>query len=434
MFCLDLFYNKKMNNLEIVNRHLIDIEQELDNAKISKSRKKILKNLLKELLLIVANDIDKRENFYREEKKDFILPILGYYLVEYSKDFTLKNLNDAYEEIMRNLAFAVYELVLMLKKQHEVSDDKFYEVLNAYVYDEYLKILKYQCKKMQKNIKLEEVNRNSVNFWQMIFIKYTSDNNRIFYPSFFSDGYFIMSEQQFKNYQKFGNKFFIVLFFLFLILAKTKALKAIFYFKLLSFQTFMLILAVLSVIGIIYNIVVPRLIFKNSIKTQEKFWVNNYESVEFIKISSAKILITFLISTFIIAAAVNINNGLIAGVALLTFLGFVVCVVKIAQKADLFAKQQEIKAIKSFSLKELNKYNEIVNYRKIKQNAEKYLYDCIEYMYKVSNLDYSKITQNITFFIKYFIKFNSKLYKLQIDEKEHLKVIEERFLPHFEFV
>ena len=109
-------------------------------------------------------------------------------------------------------------------------------------------------------------------FWQLIFIKYTQDNKRVFYPNFFSDGYFITSEEQITNYKKFGNKFFIWLILIFIACLKLRIIKFILYNHLLNQLNFFAILFGIIFIGLIYNFIAEKIIFKHSIRITEKYW------------------------------------------------------------------------------------------------------------------------------------------------------------------
>ena len=256
----------------MVNEDLINVIKnetvEIIPKNISKKRKQKLENCLESFLNIAASELDKNNNTI--VIKEFVLRRLADWIYNISLNVFEYDMDENYDKILQKITFVVYEVTLKLLKDG-IQDDEFYNILEYEVKRNYSKILRDISKNYINQINDSELERNSTYFWQLIFIKYTSDNKRIFYPSFFSDGYYITSEEQFKNYQKFGNKFFIILLFLFIFMAKFKLLKVIFYFKLISIQTFCTIAILLTIIGLIYNVIIPKLIFKNNIKTTEKY-------------------------------------------------------------------------------------------------------------------------------------------------------------------
>lgn len=398
---------------------------------LSKKRKQRIKRCLEEFLNIAANEINK--NNYSNETKEFVLRRLAEWICNISISVYEYDMDENYDEILQKIAFVVYETTCQLLNAG-IQDDKFYSLLGYDVKRNYSKILREVGSNYRKQIKDTELERNSAYFWQLIFIKYTPDNKRIFYPNFFSDGYFITSEEQFKNYQKFGNKFLIILLFLFIFMAKFHLLKVLFYFKIMSLQTFGLVLGILLAIGIIYNLIVPKLIFKDAIKTSEKFWVNNYENIKFLKKLVIKNFWVLTLTVLFIFCGTNCQLDYIAiPIMFLSLIGYIVYLNKQAEKVHLFIIQQEKNAIKSFIISEMNKYEKIPNINTIKENLNIYLCDYVDYIYKITKLDYIAITNKIHIFIRSFVRFNKVLYLLKINEEKHKQLIEDRFLNHFEY-
>ena len=119
---------------------------------------------------------------------------------------------------------------------------------------------------------------------------------------------------------------------------------------------------------------------------------------------------------------------------LITFLSYLFYLYKQNEKIHLFVIQQEKNAIKSFIISEIKKYENIPNFGIIKENLHIYLNDYVDYIYKITKLDYIKITNKIHIFIRSFVRFNKVLYLIEINEEKHKQYIEDRFLTHFEYV
>lgn len=278
-------------------------------------------------------------------------------------------------------------------------------------------------------------------FWQLIFIKYTQDNKRAFYPNFFSNGYFITSEEQMINYRKYGNKFFIVCLFLLYLMFKLKVIKLLLKLHLVNFWYILIIFGIIIFAGIIYNIAVEKIIFRYSPKIEEKFWENNSENTKFI-LQTAGNFILFI--------------GLLGGLIYLClklitqWYFFIAAIIGIVIICWLYDKNQkghiqeyvstlEYTALSSYSKEALNKltqdnFSEKSNQYKIIENTEKYIPDLLDYLIKNYNYTYENEIKNIDKYITELKNFNENLYEKDIPEDEHIKIIEEEFLPNFEFI
>lgn len=276
-------------------------------------------------------------------------------------------------------------------------------------------------------------------FWQMIFIKYTSDNKRVFYPNFFSNGYFITSEDQMIKYRKYGNMFFLICFAIFLILGKLKILKLLIKMNILSGWGWLALLGAILVIGTIYNIIVEKIIFKHSIKIEEKYWVNNSENIKFILFSGLYIL--GYIAAIIGLVYITIEYfSHIWPVMIALGIGLVIALGKGPQLLDTrlnnYTLHLEIKSLTAFAQTELEKlhqekFSEKANSWKIIDNIQTYLPILIEYLAKNEIFEYEQELSSIKNFIKELKDYNITLYDNDIDEKTHQQIIEEEFLNEF---
>lgn len=422
-----------MDNSSLIAEISSYYKAHIDSEKISRKRKNRTKECLDEFLQITAKSID--ENYENSDDiKPYILEIFAQHIVLTSICVFHDELDEYYDEILQKIAYAVYETVFLLWEQ-EPDGDVFEKRLAQIINKEYKKIVKEIGHNCVSLIKESDIKRNSAYFWQLIFVKYTSDNNRVFYPNFLSDGYFITSEKQFVDYQKYGNKFFIICFFVLIFMAKFRLLKALFYFNFLSIQTFGLIVAILLIINTIYNFISQKLIFKNCIKTSEKFWQNNFKTVNFLKTLTKQVVFAIFITVILVTIGVNSKEAYIGiPLTIASFLGFLFYLDKKGKNIQSFVIEQEKDAIKSFIIKELDNIKMLPNSNNIIKNLETPLNDYVDYMYKVENLDYIIITRKIAFFIRHFVKFNNKLYSLNIEQTKHIEIIQERFLQHFDFV
>lgn len=276
-------------------------------------------------------------------------------------------------------------------------------------------------------------------FWQMIFIKYTSDNKRVFYPNFFSNGYFITSEDQMIKYRKYGNMFFLICFAIFLILGKLKILKLLIKMNILSGWGWLALLGAILVIGTIYNIIVEKIIFKHSLKIEEKYWVNNSENIKFILFSGLYIL--GYIAAIIGLVYITIEYfSHIWPVMIALGIGLVIALGKGPQLLDTrlnnYTLHLEIKSLTAFAQTELEKlhqekFSEKANSWKIIDNIQTYLPILIEYLAKNEIFEYEQELSSIKNFIKELKDYNITLYDNNIDEKTHQQIIEEEFLKEF---
>lgn len=276
-------------------------------------------------------------------------------------------------------------------------------------------------------------------FWQMIFIKYTSDNKRVFYPNFFSNGYFITSEDQMIKYRKYGNMFFLICFAIFLILGKLKILKLLIKMNILSGWGWLALLGAILVIGTIYNIIVEKIIFKHSIKIEEKYWVNNSENIKFILFSGLYIL--GYIAAIIGLVYITIEYfSHIWPVMIALGIGLVIALGKGPQLLDTrlnnYTLHLEIKSLTAFAQTELEKlhqekFSEKANSWKIIDNIQTYLPILIEYLAKNEIFEYEQELSSIKNFIKELKDYNISLYDNGIDENTHQQIIEEEFLNEF---
>lgn len=276
-------------------------------------------------------------------------------------------------------------------------------------------------------------------FWQMIFIKYTSDNKRVFYPNFFSNGYFITSEDQMIKYRKYGNMFFLICFAIFLILGKLKILKLLIKMNILSGWGWLALLGAILVIGTIYNIIVEKIIFKHSIKIEEKYWVNNSENIKFILFSGLYIL--GYIAAIIGLVYITIEYfSHIWPVMIALGIGLVIALGKGPQLLDTrlnnYTLHLEIKSLTAFAQTELEKlhqekFSEKANSWKIIDNIQTYLPILIEYLAKNEIFEYEQELSSIKNFIKELKDYNISLYDNDIDENTHQQIIEEEFLNEF---
>lgn len=280
--------------------------------------------------------------------------------------------------------------------------------------------------------------KSKVGFFQLLFIKYTADNKRIFYPNFFSNGYFITSEEQMIKYREYGNGFFILCFFAFLAIIKFKILKLLIKMHLLTSVNCKIALVVLIILGIIYNLISEKIIFKHALKIQEKFWVNNPETINFLKkvcIETSLYLLGISIFANFLAAYVKNSIAAIIGSICLVTAFFVFINSQLKQVAN-FTTQMELKALQSFAQCELEKIPnsgipEFANSFQITENIKKYIPALLYFLITQENLSYESNISNIVKFIKQLKRYNIYLYKCRIEEKEHTGIIEERFLPRF---
>lgn len=273
----------------------------------------------------------------------------------------------------------------------------------------------------------------------MIFIKYTSDNKRVFYPNFFSNGYFITSEDQMIKYRKYGNMFFLICFAIFLILGKLKILKLLIKMNILSGWGWLALLGAILVIGTIYNIIVEKIIFKHSLKIEEKYWVNNSENIKFILFSGLYIL--GYIAAIIGLVYITIEYfSHIWPVMIALGIGLVIALGKGPQLLDTrlnnYTLHLEIKSLTAFAQTELEKlhqekFSEKANSWKIIDNIQTYLPILIEYLAKNEIFEYEQELSSIKNFIKELKDYNITLYDNNIDEKTHQQIIEEEFLKEF---
>lgn len=276
-------------------------------------------------------------------------------------------------------------------------------------------------------------------FWQMIFIKFTPDNKRVFYPHFFSDGYFITSEDQMIKYRKYGNMFFLIAFAIFLILGKLKILKLLIKMNILNIWGWLGVLGAIILLGIIYNIIIEKKIFGHSIKIEEKYWVNNGENIQFILTTTLCILgyiaaiigVTFFGITYF-------SNFL--PVMILIGIGLVIALAKgpalLMKRLNNYTLKLEIKALTSFAQYEIEKlrqerFSEKANSWKIIENIQTYMPYLIEYLAENENISYESELLNIKKFIKDLKQYNVLLYNKEIDESTHAQLIEEKFLSKF---
>lgn len=276
-------------------------------------------------------------------------------------------------------------------------------------------------------------------FWQMIFIKYTSDNKRVFYPNFFSNGYFITSEDQMIKYRKYGNMFFLICFAIFLILGKLKILKLLIKMNILSGWGWLALLGAILVIGTIYNIIVEKIIFKHSLKIEEKYWVNNSENLNFLLTTSLYILGYIAAIIGVVYITIEYFRHILP-VMILLGIGLVIVLAKgptlLLNRLDNFTLGLEIKSLTAFAQTELEKlqqekFSEKANSWKIIDNIQTYLPLLIEYLAKNENTEYEQELSSIKNFIKELKDYNITLYDNNIDEKTHQQIIEEEFLKEF---
>lgn len=281
-------------------------------------------------------------------------------------------------------------------------------------------------------------------FWQLIFIKYTQDNKRVFYPNFFSDGYFITSEEQIINYKKFGNKFFIWVLLIFIACLKLHIIKFILQYHLLTQLNFFDILFGIIFIGLIYNFIAEKIIFKHSIRTTEKYWVNNYYNVNFLLKSIALIIAwigciigyTYCMAYYI-SPLMDRNFSII-----LYIIGILLLILmpakKFQQRINIFTFYTEKQALTTYFFNELEKLRtknlgENINISKIIENIKMYAPDLIQNLVILGNITYENAINTIKKYIITFSDFNAKLYTDGINEAEHLKIIEEQYIPKFKY-
>lgn len=278
-------------------------------------------------------------------------------------------------------------------------------------------------------------------FWQLIFIKYTQDNKRVFYPNFFSNGYFITSEEQMINYRKYGNKFFIVCLFLLYLMFKLKLIKLLLKLHLVNFWYLLIILGIIILAGIIYNIAVEKIIFRYSPKIEEKFWENNKENTEFIlQTAGSFILFIGLLAGFIYLCLKLITQWYLFIAAIIGIV--IICwLYDKSQKGRIseYVSTLEYTALSSYSKEAIQKlsqdnFSEKSNPYKIIENTEAYMPDLLAYFIRNYNYTYENEIKNIDKYISELKIFNESLYEKDIPEDEHLKIIEEEFLPNFECI
>ena len=272
----------------------------------------------------------------------------------------------------------------------------------------------------------------------MIFIKYTSDNKRVFYPNFFSNGYFITSEDQMIKYKKYGNMFFLICFAIFLILGKLKILKLLIKMNILSGWNWLALLGAILLIGMIYNIIVEKIIFKHSIKIEEKYWVNNSENIKFILFSGLYILVYIAAIIGLVYITIEYFSH-IWPVMIALGIGLVIALGKGSQLLDTrlnnYTLHLEIKSLTAFAQTELEKlqqekFSEKANSWKIIENIQTYLPLLIEYLAQNENIEYEQELSSIKNFIKELKDYNISLYDNDIDENTHQQIIEE-FLSEY---
>ena len=278
-------------------------------------------------------------------------------------------------------------------------------------------------------------------FWQLVFIKYTQDNKRVFYPNFFSDGYFITSEEQMINYRKFGNKFFIVSLFVFYLMLKLKIFKLLYKMHFLNFWYVLIVIGIILLVGIIYNIVAEKNIFRHSPKIEEKYWVNNEENAKFLLQTAGNFILFILLLGGIVYLCIRLIHEWYYAIA--AIIGIIlVCWFydnKQKEKISEFVLTLEYEALYSYSEDIMNRLNQETfsdksNQCKIIENIKEYLPVLLEHFITTCNYTYENEILNINKYINEFKAFNEELYNSDVPEEEHIKIIEERFLPDFECV
>ena len=397
----------------------------------SKKQRICFENCFSSLLQIFINHLEQNTDIISNDLKESICELFAALIFQFSFEiFELKDFDDDYEQIMQKIAFVIDEAVFHLLKNGVSEQLNVEKWIEKQARNAFRKALKDIADRKLSQIRDENIVRNNAFFWQLIYIKYTSDNKRIFYPNFFSDGYFLTSEKQFKDYINWGNKFFICCLFVFLILLKFKLLKLLINLGVLNSQILIFGILVLIILGIIYNFVSQKVIFKNAIKTHEKFWVNNIQTIDFIKKLIKEITSIFILVCAIFVLGINCQKAYLGvPICLSAVLVFLFYLRKKYVFIKAFVNKLEKNAIKSYALKTLNEFK-LYN-KQIKNNIEIYIYEYINYIYKTKNLNYIDITKNIYNFIRNFNRFNKMLYKLNIDEAMHTQIIENRFLPYF---
>lgn len=249
-------------------------------------------------------------------------------------------------------------------------------------------------------------------FWQLIFIKYTNDNKRVFYPNFFSNGYFITSEEQMIKYRKYGNMFFIVVFVVFLLLLKFKIFKILVKYHLLTLNSFLITLAAVIILGTFYNIVTEKMIFKHAIKMEEKFWVNNSENVNFI-FSTISWIAASLTAVIAVAYIVFTYFSNIFILCLLVCIGLVIAVIKLPsllmKKVEDFTLKLEKRNLTAYAQTKIEnlaqeKFPDNKNPYEVIEKIKKNIPDYIEKL-AAQEISYEMSLKGIDEYIKSYKKF-----------------------------
>lgn len=273
--------------------------------------------------------------------------------------------------------------------------------------------------------------------FQLLFLKYTKDNKRVFYPNIFANGYFITSEEQMIKYREYGQRFLLVTCFVLYLLFKLKIFKLMVKTHVMGLNGFLGLILVLFVLNLIYNIVAEKIIFKNSFRIEEKFWVNNEPNVKFILSLIVKILLIFV--GWIIAVGVMVNLKLAALAIALIVIAIILTVIfinKISSSVNDYTILLEFQALESFAVGEIARldsepYSPSSNQRVILEKMEGYASSLICHL--LEECEKAGTYESRIMLIKSFLgelkTYMISLYDKGVDEKMHDELIESELIP-----
>lgn len=274
--------------------------------------------------------------------------------------------------------------------------------------------------------------------FQLLFLKYTKDNKRVFYPNIFANGYFITSEEQMIKYRKYGQRFLLVTCCVFYLLLELKIFALMLENRVMDLSGFLGLILVLFVLNLIYNIVAEKIIFKNSFRIEEKFWVNNEPNVKFILSLIVKILL--ILVGWIIAVGVMVNLKLAALAIALIVIAIILTVIfinKILSSVKDYTIMLEFKALESFAVGEIasldsEPYSPSSNQCVILETMEVYTSGLICHLLDLE-CENARTYESRIMLIKSFLgelkTYMISLYDKGVDEKMHDELIDSELLP-----
>lgn len=405
-----------------------DIKEDLANIYNEKEEYKKSKKILDELIF----DFPFDKNLYILRARDYIgLNNLNNAIIDLDKAINLDQ-NSAEAYYIRGLCnfdagdykSSVFDFNNAVSLDSDYAD---YEDIKQLTAEASSKINK---SKHYERVYINETS-NAISFLQQIFIKYTPDGNMLYYPGFFSDGYLITSEEQIYNYRKTYNKILITLFILLAFGAKLHLFKFFKYINInINFTSVLIILAGILLINFLFNFINTKLIFKKAITVKEKIWVNNSQTMDFIKSTFIKFtgILIIIAVLFLLLNNLQASNLIGAGFGftgiigcMVGFLGSVYWVIKRISK---FSINREKDGLKIFAYKELKNIenDENVNFTKIITNIESVLPFILSF-FSESKLQYNLKVNNLRSILQKIAEYTKKIYSEDLNKEEYRDMI-----------